>query len=52
MKIENKNLYYPKTSKVSGVNVPPMQFLMIDGKGDHNTAQEYNDAIQALLPVS
>ncbi|UCE10617.1 MAG: GyrI-like domain-containing protein, partial [Candidatus Thorarchaeota archaeon] len=32
--------------------VPRMNFLMVDGKGDPNTAKEYADAIEALYSVS
>ena len=34
------------------VDVPPMQFLMIDGHGDPNTAQEYRDAVEVLYAVA
>ena len=34
------------------VDVPPMNFLMIDGHGDPNTAQEYQDAVEALYGVA
>ncbi len=51
-KRENKNLYYPSDKKVSVVDVPRMNFLMVDGKGDPNTSQEYQDAMEALFPVS
>jgi hypothetical protein len=34
------------------VDVPPMNFLMIDGHGDPNTAQEYQDAVEALYAVA
>jgi hypothetical protein len=34
------------------VDVPPMQYLMIDGHGDPNTAPEYADALAALYPVA
>ena len=46
-----KNLYVPP-KKFVVVNVPEMQFLMVDGHGDPNTAQEYQDAIEALYPVA
>jgi hypothetical protein len=29
-----------------------MNFIMVDGKGDPNTSQEYADAIEALYPVA
>lgn len=34
------------------VDVPPLQYLMVDGHGDPNTADEYADAIGALYPVA
>lgn len=34
------------------VNVPPMNFLMVDGVGDPNTSMEAKDAIEALYPVA
>ena len=34
------------------VDVPPMSFLMVDGKGDPNTSEEYRDAVQALYSLS
>lgn len=51
-KKENKNLYYPSEKLVSVVDVPRMNFLMIDGQGDPNTSQEYQDAMETLFPIS
>ena len=51
-KKEWKHLYSPSKKDFAVVDVPPMQFLMIDGHGDPNTAQEYKDAIEALYPVA
>src|SRR5918992_3499380 len=34
------------------VDVPALQFLMVDGHGDPNTAKEYADAISSLYPVA
>ncbi len=51
-KKEKKNLYYPSDKLVSVVDVPRMNFLMIDGQGDPNTSQEYQDAMETLFPVS
>ncbi|MFA5003758.1 MAG: GyrI-like domain-containing protein [Candidatus Saccharimonadales bacterium] len=51
-KKELQELYQAKPDKPVGVIVPPMNYLMIDGKGDPNTSQEYIDAIQALYPVA
>jgi hypothetical protein len=34
------------------IEVPPMQFLMLDGAGDPNISAEYQDAVQALYAVA
>lgn len=34
------------------VEVPPMSYVMIDGKGDPNTSEEYQSAIGALYPIA
>jgi hypothetical protein len=34
------------------LEVPPLQFLMIDGAGDPNTSAEYQDAVQALYALA
>ena len=46
-----RDLYNPPRKPVI-IDVPEMQFLMIDGKGDPNTALEYQEALQALYPVA
>ncbi len=46
-----KHLYNPK-KVFATVDVPEMQFLMVNGRGDPNTAQEYKDAIAALYAVA
>jgi hypothetical protein len=51
LKKELKSLYNPPEEIVL-VDVPGMNFLMIDGEGNPNTAQEYKDAIEALYAVS
>jgi hypothetical protein len=51
-KRELKHLYRPSAKEFVVVDVPPEQFLMIDGHGDPNTAQEYQDAVEALYAVS
>jgi hypothetical protein len=51
-KKELKSLYSGKVGQLVAVEVPPMNFLMIDGHGDPNTSQEYIDAIQAIYPVA
>ena len=51
-KKELKHLYSPSPKKISVVDVPPMNYLMIDGKGDPNTSKEFTEAIEALYSVS
>jgi len=46
-----KHLYIPPKKFVT-VEVPAMQFLMVDGHGDPNTSQDYKDAIEALYGVA
>ena len=52
LKKELKHLYNPSAKEVVVVDVPPMNFLMIEGEGDPNTAQEYQEAIEALYAVA
>ena len=51
-KKELKHLYGPSTKEFAVVEVPAMDFLMIDGHGDPNTAREYADAVQTLYGVA
>lgn len=51
-KKELRHLYQPSTKEVMQVDVPAMNFLMIDGKGDPNTSKEYAAAIEALFSVA
>jgi len=46
-----KQFYIPPKEFVI-VDLPEMQFVMVDGHGDPNTAQEYQDAIEALYAVA
>jgi hypothetical protein len=47
-----KRLYNPSTKAVALVDVPPMNFLMLDGSGDPNTSPDYAAAIEALFSLS
>ena len=38
--------------KVDVVEVPQLNYLMIDGEGDPNTSQSFQDAIDVLYPLS
>jgi hypothetical protein len=51
-KKELKHLYARSSKNVEIVEVPRMNFFMIDGAGDPNTAQSFQDAIEALFSVS
>ncbi|GCE31847.1 hypothetical protein KDA_73310 [Dictyobacter alpinus] len=52
LKVDLKHLYSPPVQKVEIVEIPDMNFLMLDGKGDPNTAQEYKDAVEALYSLA
>lgn len=52
LKKELKHLYQPSVNQVVQVDVPPFQFLMIDGQGDPNTSREYTEAVESLFSVS
>jgi len=51
-KRELKTMYNPPQNDFTVIEVPPMQFLMVDGHGDPNTAQAYQDALAALYAVA
>lgn len=46
------NLYRPPAGRFVPVDVPAMQFVKVDGKGDPNTAPAYRQAIEWLYAVS
>jgi hypothetical protein len=55
MKVDFKKTldsYQAKQGQFRILEVPPLQYLMIDGHGDPNTAPEFNDALAALYPVA
>ena len=47
-----KELYQPNAKEVTLVEVPKMQFLMIDGMGSPGDSKEYNNALKALYPIA
>ncbi len=47
-----KEFYQPSAKEVVIIEVPEMQFLMIDGIGSPGDSQEYQDALAALYPVA
>lgn len=44
--------YNPKNTEWDLVDIPAMNFLMADGKGNPNTAKSYRDAVEALYSVA
>ncbi len=52
LKRELAHLYKPSAQQVEAVDVPDMNFLMIDGEGDPNTSQQYADALESLFAAS
>lgn len=52
LKKEFKVLYTASKSKPVMVEVPELNYLMIDGEGDPNTSIQYQEAMEALFPVS
>ncbi len=51
-KKELKHLYRPSSRKFSVVDVPAMSFLMVDGHGDPNTDQSYQEALETLYALA
>lgn len=51
-KKEMKHLYSPSAKLATVVDVPEMQFLMIDGAGDPNNSVEFEAAIGVLYGIA
>jgi hypothetical protein len=49
---EFKRLYSPSARACQLLDVPEMRFLVVNGAGDPNTSQDFQEAIQALYSVS
>jgi len=47
-----KALYLPSAREAAIVDVPGMNFAMIDGAGDPNGSKTFQDAVEALFAVS
>ncbi|MDQ0075877.1 GyrI-like domain-containing protein [Arthrobacter oryzae] len=47
-----KELYAPRARDFEVVNVPPLNYLMLDGHGNPGTAPTYATALEALYSVS
>ncbi len=51
-KKELKEFYGPKAGKVVEVDLPAMNFLMVDGQGDPGTGEQFGPAVEALYALS
>ncbi len=47
-----KHLYQPSAKAVVQVEVPTLNYLMVDGTGDPNSAPAYAEAVEALFTVA
>lgn len=47
-----KHLYNPSNKEFTIVDVPAMNFLMVDGRGNPNTSPDYQAALEALYGMS
>ena len=55
MKVDFKkshDAYRARSGEFRIIDVPAMQYLMVDGHGDPNTSEDYADALAALYPVA
>ncbi|NTU72436.1 MAG: hypothetical protein HGB10_11545 [Coriobacteriia bacterium] len=52
LKRELAPFYSPSSRAVSLVDVPPMNFLTVDGAGDPNTSTTYAQAVEGLFAMS
>ena len=46
-----KDIYQPKT-KPELITVPPIQYVVVEGQGDPNTSEDYQEAIRLLYGLS
>lgn len=52
VKRARRELYAPSATAFAEVDVPPMRYLAIDGRGDPNRAPEYVAAVEALFATA
>jgi len=52
LKKKFEGFYNPSKKEFTVIDVPEFDFLMVDGRGDPNTSQDYKDAIEALFSTS
>lgn len=47
-----RHFYQPFPKNISIADVPPMNFLMIDGQGNSNTSADFCTAVEALFSLA
>lgn len=47
-----KQFYFPSAKQAELIDIPEMQFVMVDGHGDPNTSALFQDAMMALYGLS
>ena len=47
-----KNLYQLRAGEMKIVDVPALSYLMVDGEGDPNSSQAFQEAVEALYSLS
>ncbi|HEY3378468.1 MAG TPA: GyrI-like domain-containing protein [Armatimonadota bacterium] len=52
LKAQYKALYAPSAKVVAAVTVPAWQFLLVDGTGDPNTSERFQQAVETLFALS
>jgi hypothetical protein len=52
LKKQWKHLYQPPATTITTVDVPPLNYLMVDGEGDPNTSPAFTHAIEVLYSLS
>ena len=45
-------LYFPPRGRITGLQVPAMNFATVDGQGDPNTSPAFREALEVLYGVS
>jgi hypothetical protein len=52
IKKDLKHLYAPSSKDFAVIEIPPMNFLMVDGHGDPNITPQYQRTVEALFGVA
>jgi hypothetical protein len=52
LKKQLKLFYQPSAKEISQVDVPAFNYLMVDGEGDPNLSESFQEAVEALFTLS